>query len=624
MYIATIIPIARGIPFDTLTYFSNEMLLAGTLVAMPMGKRSILGIVLETETLSQAKTAVKQANFSLKKIGTVYGHLSYFEKSIEAVRITALQSLAPAGAVLGSVLSHGIFDYINTEKITDLAAHTKHKTEHIFEEHVCTGIEADRIDNYKRLTRSAFAEKKSVLFVAPSIRSLELWKARLEKGIANHVVIFHSKVTKKNLRSHFAMIKNSERPLLIFATPGYLLIPRTDIGMVIAEDESSTFYKTMDRYGIDIRVFIQHFCRELQMTLWWGDSLPRFETLKRLDANHLSRSFIPEKLHIVPVEPYRSVLPTEATDLISHAQKKKRRIFVYTNRKGVAPLSRCSDCGTIVICKECSLPMVLRTRTTADGAGERYFICSHCASTLPSTHTCTLCNSWNITPVAIGTESIAQEIMHLVGEEHVIAIDDDVTPDSKMIEELIRDVQQMKFAVIVGTIKALSYLKGIHYTIVPFFDRLLSTPSLYTTEHMLRLVMECNERSSEGVIVMTRNPDFPLIRQLEMRKLNAIIHDELELRKELGYPPFGLLLKCSVTVPQVYRQQVRERIEEFFGEMDVVAMPPRRISVGSMKVLMVWIVKTDMNYIEEEGIPLVRFFDSLRFPYKIEQNPERL
>jgi hypothetical protein len=109
-----------------------------------------------------------------------------------------------------------------------------------------------------------------------------------------------------------------------------------------------------------------------------------------------------------------------------------------------------------------------------------------------------------------------------------------------------------------------------------------------------------------------------------MRKLNAIIHDELELRKELGYPPFGLLLKCSVTVPQVYRQQVRERVEEYFGDMDITAMPVRRISVGSMKVLMVWIIKTDMNYIEEEGIPLVRFFDSLRFPYKIEQNPERL
>jgi primosomal protein N' (replication factor Y) len=310
-------------------------------------------------------------------------------------------------------------------------------------------------------------------------------------------------------------------------------------------------------------------------------------------------------------------------DLIRHAEKKKFRLFLYANRKGVAPLSRCSDCGTIVVCPTCALPVVLRNKILSDRSRERYFICTHCGDTLDTSHLCIHCGSWNIAPLAIGTESIRDEVASLVGEDNVFIVDDDLTPDSNSIESLLRDVQQKKFAVLIGTLKVLPYLKGIHYTLFPYFDRLLSTPSLSTTETALRLIMECNEQSTEGVIVCTRNPEFLLIRQLETQKMNTIISDELTLRRELDYPPYGLLIKISLTVPEGYRQKIKELVDHHFDDLDSTALPPRRISPGSMKVLMVWIIKAAPNYIEENGSDMVRFLETLRFPYRIEQNPDR-
>ena len=71
MHIATIIPIARGIPFDTLTYYAPEPLEPGTLVTIPFGRQTLYGIITETIPLIEAKAFVKQAAFSLKKIKSI-------------------------------------------------------------------------------------------------------------------------------------------------------------------------------------------------------------------------------------------------------------------------------------------------------------------------------------------------------------------------------------------------------------------------------------------------------------------------------------------------------------------------------------------------------------------------
>ncbi|MEO5646200.1 MAG: hypothetical protein ABIO57_03850 [Candidatus Paceibacterota bacterium] len=625
MYIATVIPISKGIPFDTLSYYSAELLDRGTIVSVPFGKQKINAIIAECHNLSEAKTATKQASFALKKITSTVGHVPLLGAVIDGLVETSARTLSPLGAIAGCVMPSTLFDYVTVEKIviaSDAAEQEINKKS--YKEESVVGTIVDRTDYYKRLIRTSFAAKRSILFIAPTIKNLEQWKSILQKGIPKHVVTVHSKATKKDLRSAFALIKQSDRPLIIFATPGYSVLPRHDIGTLIVEDESNSLYKSSDRFKTDLRIFLGAFAKSAQLQLCWGDTIPRFETLERTQKTQLPRAFIADKLHVVPVEPYRTILPTEVIEIIRHAETKKKRLYIYATRKGVAPLSRCADCGTIVTCEVCGLPMVLKNRRNSEGLEERYFVCTHCVATLPASHTCTYCGSWNITPVSIGTESIRDAIAALVGYEAVTTIDDDLTPNGNTIETLLANTEKQKFSVIIGTIKVLPFLKNINYTLFPFFDRLLSTPSLYTTENTLRLVMECNEKASDGVLLFTRQPEFPLIKQLETQKINSLIAEELVLRKEIGYPPYGSIIKISLTVPEGYRLAVIEKMQAFLTDMEATMMPARRISVGSMKVLLTWILKTNTSYIEEEGPSLASFLTSLHFPYMIEENPERL
>lgn len=619
MHIATIIPIQRGIPLDTLSYYSSEELSCGMIVEVPMGRQSIYGLVLESIPLVQAKMSVKHATFTLKRVKKVIGTSIFTESVTKGLIEAKKKTLAPIGTLAAATLNEIYFDLIQNIKETENAS--LHESQ-IFPK-VIYGNTDDRIDQYKRVIRSAFADKKSIVFVAPSIRSLNSWYEHLKKGIGDHVVILHSKRTKRDQKSALSLIKQSERPLLICATPHFAHVPGQNIGITILEEESNSLYKTNDRYEIDTRILISEISRARGVHMIYGDVLPRFETLVENQMTTLARSYVPDKVVIAPTESYRSILPVETIELIRYCQKNKKSLFIYTNRKGIAPLSRCSDCGTIVECPTCTLPITLRYKITTSEK-VRLFICTHCGDTLPPTHVCLHCASWNITPVSIGTESLREAVASIVPEEHIITIDDDMTPDSGVIEKMLDEIQKKKWYVMVGTQKLIPFIKDVDYSAIPFFDRILSTPSPYTVEETLRLIMSCNAKTKENLVICTRHPDFSITKQIATRKIQEVIDEDIENRKTFGYPPFGTLLKLSVTVSSGHREAVVEKVETFFKDFPQSPTPARRISPQSLKLLCSWIISVPNTYLEDEYEELLSFLDSLRTPYKIDTHPIRL
>lgn len=618
MFILSVIPIQRGIPFSTLSYYNTDALSAGTLVELPLGKQVIRGLVVESTSLIEAKTSIKQATFSLKKIKGVIGVSAFSIALIEGLREAGAKTVTPIGSLASLVMNELFFDLL--QKLSPEMINSEIEEQ---SQTVVYGIISERADQYKRIIRSSFAERKSVVLVAPSIRAAEYWHATLQKGISTHSLLLHSKVTKREQKSILSTIKQSERPLFICTTPLYAIIPRDDIHTIIIEDEASSLYKTNDRFETDMRVVLDCIGRALRVSLVYGDTLPRFETLHRSNNITLPRSYSPEKLVIVEIDPYRSILPTETVELIRYCQKNKKSLFIYTNRKGLAPLSRCADCGTTVDCPTCGLPIVLRHKVV-DGERQRLFICTHCGDTLPPTHVCTYCASWNITPVSIGTESIREAVVSIIPETQVVTIDDDLTPDSKSIEALLADIQKKKWFVLIGTQKLLPYIKAVDFVVIPFFDRLLSVPSPVVVEETLRLIMECNEKTKDSLILCTKKPDFPITKLLATKKIQEIIDTDMETRELLHYPPFGALLKLSITVPSAQREMITARVESFFEGIDITQLPVRRISPESMKLLCVWIVSGPSTYTQENSEELQAFLQELRFPYSLQINPSRL
>ncbi|MCC7436464.1 hypothetical protein IT402_01145 [Candidatus Nomurabacteria bacterium] len=617
MFILSIIPISRGIPFNNLSYYSTDALSVGTLVEIPLGKQTIRGLVSGCNSLIEAKINIKQATFSLKKIKRVLGLNPYNISIVEGLKEASLKTLTPVGS-----LASNIFNDLFLDTLVKIPEELDLKKEEVKPISIY-GVLQDRTDEYKRIIRSAFAQKQSVVFVAPSIRSLSSWYEVLQKGIGSYSLLLHSKVTKREQKKILTTILNSERPLFICATPKYAIVPRSDVSTIILEDESSSLYKTNDRYESDMRVVLESISSCSKTQIVYGDVLPRFETLYKTQNTQLAKSFLPDKLSVVPIETYRTILPTETIELIRYCQKNKKSLFIYTNRKGLAPVSRCSDCGTSVDCKTCGLPIVLRYKIV-DGQRKRVFVCNYCGDTLPTEHLCEYCGSWNITPVSVGTDSIYEAVSNIISKENIFTIDDDLNPDAKNIEDLISDINKKKNFVMIGTQKILPYIKAVDFIAVPFFDRLLSVPSPVILEEVLRLIMSCNEKTKDTLVLCTKKPDFIINKQLATKKIQEIINNDLEAREVLKYPPFGTLIKLSVTVPSAHSELVIKKVSDFFADMDITMLPMRRISPSSMKLLCVWIVQTNNEYLRDYGEDLQAFLQEVRFPYILKINPSRL
>ena len=73
--IVSVIPIARGIGRETLTYFTARDVKEGMLVSVPLRARKVPALVLGVREGTADKTDIKAADFVLKKMGESKGYV---------------------------------------------------------------------------------------------------------------------------------------------------------------------------------------------------------------------------------------------------------------------------------------------------------------------------------------------------------------------------------------------------------------------------------------------------------------------------------------------------------------------------------------------------------------------
>ena len=68
MYIIEVIPILRSVYTETLLYFSKVEIPVGSIIEIPVRKKKTKALVVYISRAHSAKSSIKSASFSLKKI----------------------------------------------------------------------------------------------------------------------------------------------------------------------------------------------------------------------------------------------------------------------------------------------------------------------------------------------------------------------------------------------------------------------------------------------------------------------------------------------------------------------------------------------------------------------------
>jgi primosomal protein N' len=163
MYVITVVPLKRGITIDTLSYFGSEAYAPGTIVSIPVRNQQVLGLVTEATEVSAAKTALRAATFSLRKLPPQRGTSMLGTAYVQTAESLGKAYAAPLGTILYNLLPPEI-------RIGEIPIPHTHHVEHKVTEsiEVLQAREDERHLVYRSLVRETFAHAGSILFVTPT------------------------------------------------------------------------------------------------------------------------------------------------------------------------------------------------------------------------------------------------------------------------------------------------------------------------------------------------------------------------------------------------------------------------------------------------------------------------
>jgi primosomal protein N' len=596
MNIIEVIPVAKGLKTETLSYFGPETLAVGSVVSMPLRKKIVQGIVTAVRPAREIKGDIKQADFSLKKISVIKsknngktgagkgvgknGHPFFLKEFIETAQSAAIYYASSTGSVLDALVPADILKKSASLAVPRSAVVVKKVSKddtienkelintpprNLHEIRIVQGDDEERYGAYRSLIRQEFAQKKSVLILLPTVEDTLRAFCLLEKGIEDYTFLLHNSLPQKKLIETWNMTVTQEHPVVIVATGIFLCIPRFDIGTVVIEKESSRGWKGQRRPYLDIRTIAELFTRKKGIPLIMGDTLLRTETLWRETEGEILQS-APFKFRslstatetIVDMRQYKSaedpadrfrVLSNEVEKLIHQNKENNQFMIILATRRGISPSVICADCQTIVTCRNCSAPIVLHKAPAGltPTKAANFFMCHRCGARRPADEDCTTCGGWRLTAIGIGIDLVAEKIHEKFPDIIVSRIDSDTTKTEKQARAAIDHFKTHPGSILLGTEMMLLYTnKKVDNVAVISLDSLFSIPDFRIQEKIIHTLLSVRSLALRELIIQTRRADEKIFDHALKGNLNDFYRSSIEERKMWNYPPFTTLIKITL------------------------------------------------------------------------------
>ncbi len=628
--VVEVIPISRGISYEVLSYFTTLDIPIGSLVEVELRKRQIKGLVINSRSAAEAKSEIRSADFTLKKIEKANFKNFLSPAFIKAAQETAQYFAGTTGAVLSTVVPKFIWDnahLLNSGTISEKPIKKSKPGKFIIQDN-----EQERLVAYRTLTRESLAKHQSIFIVVPTHEEGLYLKSQLEKGIENHTFFLSSSLGKKKLEKAIEAIVRPNTPSLIIATGQFLSILPPSTATLILEKPTSNAYRLLKRPFVSLPYLAEKLAENLNISLILADQYLGVEILSRRNKGEFLEKF-PKKFHsgvsitpeIIDMTKYRKssgasfqVLSDELISLIDRAATSGEKVFIFAARRGLSPTTTCADCGTIVICQTCGAPVVLHKSKKTDK--ENFFLCHHCGEKRSALEKCRNCSSWRLTSLGIGIQKIAEELKIHFPKLPVFQLDKETAPSSKKAKDILTKFHKCEGGILLGTELSLLYQHEVlQHSAIVSMDSLFSLPDFHINERILSILLTIENKTEKEFLIQTRSPDQIVLKAFSENRLDDLYRQELEMRRLLLYPPYNTLIKLTL---EGARQKVlteMSKIEEDFKKYQPSVFPTL-VGLGKGQVALNALIRIN-NWPEPE---LLQRLLHLPPNWTVKINPESL
>ncbi len=539
MRLIDVIPVTK-IPHtqtQILSYFFSSNLAPGSLVLIPLGKRKEIGVVLASRDID--KMQIKKADFSLRNI----------IKVIDEKPILTNQQIELA-LFLGHYYfaSPGLFLKMALPKILNPKS---------------------QFQNPNKTPNNKFQK----LILAPTIAL-----AKKIATINKKAILWHSDLTTKQKDTIWWKVKNGQAQTII-GTRSAAFLPFVNLKEIIVEDVKNSGHRSWDMFPhyesftvakklaeiFNCNLTLEDFCHPDPLATRQGGegSLPcrpaspkpqRGEQAGKKDSSSRQSGTQNDNLKIIDMrEELKAknfyVFSFAMEDAIKEALAQKKQVILFANRRGAANFILCRDCGHVINCSDCDVPMAFHLIN-----GQAQLFCHHCGHKDIPLGRCPKCHGYRIKTVGSGTQKIESEAQRFFPEAKIARLDSDLAPKPIQQQKIIDKFKAKEIDILITTQIAFSWLSELAAakpSIVAILsaDTLLHLPDFRSGERTFQTITGLHQLligKQKTFIIQTYNPDNSAIKYAAKNDWPAFWQEEIETREALNYPPYSQIVKLTL------------------------------------------------------------------------------
>jgi primosomal protein N' (replication factor Y) (superfamily II helicase) len=591
MYLIETIPIHGGLDKSTLTYFSSRKYAIGSIINAPLRSKNIRALVVSVLIANTSKAELKSRDHKLKKITPQKEIQILSPVFIDACKEMADFSSSTIGKVLYYLLPRQLLNnpwYIKLDAKNRLNVDNNTNSA-IYSPYILHTITNERHAIYRSKIREEFAKNKSVLIITPTIYGAKQLHMILSKGIEQYSALSYGSQTKKEFLSSWQNVTNQNHPTMIIGTQSAICLPRSDISVIILENELDRAWKSVAPPHFDLRIFLEILGRKMAIELIIGGTILRPETYYRFKIGQLHelseprfRILTSSQSELVNMNESKKnnkkefkVLSQKLINSINDAGKESERFFLYAQRRGLSPITVCDDCSTTVLCGQCSAPTVLHE--SRDKEPKRFFLCHKCGEVRDANELCTKCGGWRLSALGIAVEQVGQCVKKMFPSRNIFILESETAKRPKDIEKILTDFSSAKGAILIGTEMALPCLAHLSVPIehvgIVSLDSLFALPDFRINERIFNIILSLRMLAQHTFYIQTRRPNEQTIDIALRGHALDFYRSELKMRENLFYPPFSTLIKLSMQGQRSVVEDEFKNIGKFLSDYKPAIYP---------------------------------------------------
>ena len=395
---------------------------------------------------------------------------------------------------------------------------------------------------------------RNALVLVPEIALTPQLTGRFQARFGGGIAILHSGLSDGERYDEWRRIRRGLARIVIGARSA-IFAPMEKIGIIIVDEEHETSFKQSDGLRYNARDLALVRGQKERAAVVLGSATPLVTTVYAAEEGRLKLLELPERVagrpmplvELVAMKGSKETISTSLSAKLTETFEQRRQAILFLNRRGFATFLVCTDCGKPLTCPNCSVTLTYHRQR-----GES--LCHYCDYAVPAPGTCPACSGNTLSELGAGTERLEHDLKELLPTARILRMDSDTTSGKGSHERLLSRMNDGSADVLVGTQMIAKGHDFPEVTLVGVVnaEASLGMPDFRAAERTFQLLSQVIGRAGRGenpgrVVVQAYDTEHYAIRSAAEHDAAGFYQQELEFRREAGYPPFAFLAAFAIS-----------------------------------------------------------------------------